>query len=330
MKRFLFGKKDNQALIYTNSKEPKGSPWNVVIKIHASSVNPHDWQYYGAMRHLYKLPIPLPSISLGHDISGTIVKVGSRVKGYKVGDEVYTMSARTGAFGEMQSVNYLMVAHKPKSLSHLQAATVPLVGLTVWQMYILSKLKKGDTLLLNGASGGVGVTALQIAKARGAHVTAVCSTRNIDLVKELGADDVIDYTKNNINVQNQPFDVVFDTIGVLNPLKCSHLVKENGCFATTILGGSTFAAVLLSRLPFRKKLGLGNLRKTVTLLAMPWGKHLDKITGLIERGEFKTIIDRTYPMEELQDALDYSLTGRARGKIALEVIQDEKPVPQPN
>lgn len=324
MNKFFFGKKDNQSLIYTDCKEPKGSPWNVVIKIHASSVNPHDWQYYGVMRHLYKLPIPLPRISLGHDISGTIVKVGSRVKGYKVGDEVYTMSARTGAFGEMQSVNYLMIAHKPESLSHLEAATVPLVGLTVWQMYILSKLEKDDTLLLNGASGGVGIAALQIAKARGAHVTAVCSTRNIDLVKELGADDVIDYTKNNINAQSKKYDVVFDTIGVLNPLKCSHLVKESGYFATTILEWKTFAAVVLSRLPFKEKLGLGNLRKTVTLLAMPWGKHLDKITRLIENGEFKTVIDRTYPIENLREALDYSLTGRACGKIALEVIPEER------
>lgn len=319
MRRFLFGHRHQQSLQYEYRNMPRASALNVVIKIEASSVNPHDWKYYDFLKPFYKLPLPLPRLALGHDISGTVVEVGKRVSDFKVGDEAFTRSAKTGAFGEYLSVNQWMVAKKPEALTHIEAATVPMAGLTAWQMFILTGLQAGDSVLLNGASGGVGIHALQIAKAKGAHVTAVCSSRNVELVESLGADAIIDYAQQDIHQLEQPFDVVFDAVGNISPFQCDHLVKEKGHFATTLPDWRTYLAILLSRLPLRSYLGLGKLRKTVTLLAMPIGKHLTYLRELVDKGELKAVVDKVYEITSLDDAFSYSKTGRARGKIALDV-----------
>lgn len=315
MKRFLFSGKQKGRLVFSEVKKPTAGCHQLLIKINAAAVNPHDWQYYNFMKKL--CVFSAPSFSLGHDISGTVEAVGSKVKNFVVGDEVYTMSAKTGAFGEYQSVNQYMVAPKPKLLNHIQAASIPMASLTAWQIFILCGLKTGDTLLLNGASGGVGVYALQIAKARGVRVTAVCSGKNIEMVKELGADFCIDYTQQNLADMDEKYDVVFDTVGSLNPLNCENMLNEKGYFVTTILDWRTFLALFLSRLPLKQYLGLRHLRKTSTLLAMPIGKHLRQIGELVDKGQLKTVIDKTYPLTELEDAFEYSQTGRAKGKLVL-------------
>lgn len=321
MKRFLFGKKNNQALEYVDRPMPTASAFNVVIKINASSLNPHDWKYHDFLKP-YSKYLPLPRIAIGHDIAGTVVEVGSRVKDFKVGDDVYTMSAKVGAFGQYLSVNQWMVAPMPEGLSYTEAATVPMAGLTAHQMFLLTELKAGQSLLLIGASGGVGVHAIQLAKAIGAHVTAVCSGRNRELVLSLGADDVIDYTEQDIDTLEQSFDLVFDAVGNLNPFKCDHLIKPNGRLATTLPEFSAYACIVLSRIPFRKYLGLGHIRRTTTLLAMPIGVNLRTLANLIKQGKLKPVVDKVFEIEHIDDAIAYSKTGRARGKIALKVSHD--------
>lgn len=318
MKRVLFGKADNQSLQYVEHSMPKASALNVVIKIRASSMNPHDWKYHDFLKPYVKY-LPLPRIAIGHDIAGEVVKVGSQVKDFKIGDKVYTMSAKVGAFGQYLSVNQWMVAHMPKGLSFEEAATIPMAGLTAYQMYYLTELKAGQEVLLIGASGGVGVHALQIAKEKGAHVTAVCSGRNRELVESLGADEVIDYTQQDIHALGKKYDLVFDAVGNIDLAKCDHLIKEKGRLATTLPDGLDYLIIAASRLPFRRYFGLGKLRRTTTLLAMPIGKNLKTLADMVNKGTLRPIVDKVYPIENIDEAIEYSKTGRARGKIALSV-----------
>lgn len=330
-KQYKFGRQQQANLQYKTSQLRQLSCRQVLIKIEAAALNPHDWQYYQFMRNFYKLPLPLPALSLGHDISGEVVAIGSKVKKFAVGDKVYGMSAKTGAFGEYMALDKKMLARRPQTLNHLQAAAVPMAALTAWQMYILCSLQAGQSLLLNGASGGVGLFALQFAKHKGALVSTVSSARNIGLLEQFGADNCLDYNAVDLkqpliidgSATAQKFDLVFDTVGSLNPLQSAHLMHDKSKFATTMHNWRTFSACFLAPLPFKKywgsPFGIGQLGATYTLLALPIGKHLEQIATLIDAGKVKVVIDKIYPIEELEKAIAYSKTGRARGKIVLDI-----------
>lgn len=301
--------------------EPAVSGRSVLIEIHATSMNPHDWKYHGWFKRFYKkaLPIPgmqLPKLLLGHDVSGVVVAVGDKVTRFKEGDEVYCMSAKTGAFAEYITVNERMIALKPKDISHAEAATIPMAALTAWQALQIAKAQSGEKVLVIGGSGGVGVFAVQIAKLKGAEVTAVCSGKNVEFVRSLGADHVVDYTLEDVRTGTESFDIVFDTIGGESAQSCKDILSPSGRFLSTTTSMKNIFEILRSRThalidPATVKSG--------TLLAMPIGKHLEKIASHVDEGTLKTVVDKTFDLVELEESMNYSKLGRTRGKIAIKV-----------
>lgn len=307
---------DRGVLRYGELNDPRASGQAVLIDVHYTSMNPHDWKYYEFSKRLYNSPIPLPTLLLGHDVSGVIVDVGHRVTKFKPGDEVFAMSAKTGAFAEMISIDQRMVALKPKNVTHEQAATIPMAALTALQAWRIAGLRLGVHVLVVGGSGGVGVYAVQLAKAQGAEVTAVCSTRNVELVKSLGADTVIDYTQEDCTEGTRRFDIIFDTVGTQSIDTCADVLNFDGHFISTLTTVGNIGRVFLSRLT---SLAGKNRRKRSTLLALPRGTDLATICNLVETGAVIPVVDKTFDLAELAQAMAYSKNGRTRGKISLKV-----------
>jgi NADPH:quinone reductase-like Zn-dependent oxidoreductase len=256
---------------------------------------------------------------IGVDFSGTVQAVGKAVSKFKVGDEVFGGSS--GSFAQYIGVSEReAVALKPAAVSHEQAAALPIAATTALQaLRDHAHLKPGQKVLVNGASGGVGTYAVQIAKAMGAHVTGVCSTRNVSLVASLGADRVLDYSSVDFTAGNAQYDVVLDTVGNRN-LRDIEKVLGPGGIAVVIAGSS--------RDPW-----IGPL--SVPLKISTWGKFADGqfkffiadlnsndlvyLAGLMEAGRLKSVIDRTYPLAQTAEAMAYVEEGHARGKVVIEV-----------
>lgn len=294
----------------------KVSGHGLLIEIHASSMNPHDWKFYGQFKKLYQRTSFFPEMLLGHDLSGVVIAVGEKVKHFKVGDEVFAMSAKTGAFGEHLIINERMAAHKPKNMNHQEAASVPMAALTAWQAFLITKLKPKDKVLVIGGSGGVGIFAIQIAKALGADVTTVCSTANIELVKKLGAEHVVDYKEADFHDLDVQFDIVFDVIGGESRESCKDIIKADGHFISTSTSGKKMLEVFTSRV---HKLFNDTTVTATTFLAMPVGRHLQEISRMIDSGEIITLVDKVFPLAETQQAMEYSKLGRTKGKIVIGV-----------
>ena len=303
-------------LEYGERPMPVARGKNIVVQIHASSMNPHDWKYYEALLPLYRRSLPLPPLLLGHDLAGTVVEVGPKVRSYRLGDAVYAMSAKTGAFAQYISLDERMVAPRPARLSFLEAATLPMAALTAWQALRLAGLRPGQRLLVVGGSGGVGSLAIQIARAQGAEVTAVCSSANVELVRSLGADHVLDYTRQQLTDAGQRFDVVFDTVGQQPASSYAQVLQRGGQLVST---GSRLGNIVQS---FSSRL-VAALRPSATtvstLLAMPLGSHLAAIGALVDSGAIRPLVDRSFELPDLASAMAYSKRGRTRGKIALQV-----------
>ena len=307
---------DRGALQYGELNAPHNSSNSVLIDIHYTSMNPHDWKYYEFLKRLYNSPMPLPKLLLGHDVSGVVVDVGHNVTKFNVGDEVYAMSAKAGAFAEMIAIDQRMTALKPKNVTHEQAATIPMAALTALQAWRIAGLSKGARVLVVGGSGGVGVYAVQLAKAQGAEVTAVCSTKNVELVRSLGADTVIDYTQDDCTQGERRFDIVFDTVGTQSVDTCDGVLNFDGHFISTLTSVGNIGRVFLSRLT---SLAGKNRRKLSTLLALPRATDLLNICDLIETGKVIPVVDKTFDLADLAQAMAYSKTGRTRGKISIKV-----------
>ena len=313
-----FGSSD--VLVYGERPKPIPKSDAVLIKVHAACVNPRDWLlregiYFG------RYVVGQFPVILGSDVSGVVESVGSKVQRFKVGDEVYAMQSHLGKMGgyaEYISVIESAVGIKPSNMTHEEAAAVPVAALTGWQALIKdAKIKKGDKVLIIGASGGVGTYGVQIAKAFGASVTGVCSTANVELVKSLGADRVIDYKKEKFNDLLTGYDIVYDTIGRESLKKCSSVLKPNGVYITTIPSANNALDSLTTKAK-RKVFGRG--QTSVMVLASPKGKYLAEIAKLSEAGKLKSVIDSVYALENTTDALDRSRTFRAKGKLILKVI----------
>ncbi|MDX1803236.1 MAG: NAD(P)-dependent alcohol dehydrogenase [Alcanivorax sp.] len=313
MRTVTFSHKTSGLLAYENAGMPKARRNEVVVKIMASSLNPHDWKYYNSLKAMTKIPLFSCDFKLGHDLAGVVVEVGSNVETYKPGDEVYSMALKPGAFSEYAAIDQRMVSKKPRKLSFVEAGAIPMIALTALQFYKMAHLKSGEHVLVNGGSGGVGHVAIQIAKAKGAHVTTVCSSRNTELVKSLGADSVIDYTQEDTYECGKRFDVVFDTIGNMTLRQSKSILEENGRFLATTPNAGIVANAILSRLPGLTKI------KTVTAIALPKGSDLDLLREMIDQGDIRVLVDREFPIEDLNGAIEYSKTGRVKGKIALNV-----------
>ena len=224
-----------EVLKYEEVEKPKPAADEVLIKVYATSVNPVDWKIREGLRK-EKFPTNFPLI-LGWDASGVVEEAGNNVTNLKAGDEVYSRPelTRNGTYAEYVVVKANMVGHKPKSIDHIQASTVPLAGLTAWQgLFDHGQLQAGQKVLIHAAAGGVGTYAVQFAKWKGAYVIGTASESNIDFLKELGADEVIDYKTEKFEEKLQDIDLVLDTLGGETQQKSLQVLKNGGRLITTL------------------------------------------------------------------------------------------------
>lgn len=283
----------------------------VLVKVHAASVNPIDWKIRkGQLKLLTGSDFPM---ILGFDVSGEVVEVGSQVSRFQPGDSLYVRldNLTGGAYAEYAAVTEGVAAPKPTTLSHQEAAGVPLAGMTALQaLRDRGQLRQGQRVLINGASGGVGTFAVQIARVLGGEVTGVCSTKNIELVESLGANRVIDYTQHNFLEEPNQYDIIFDVVGNRSFLECLPRLTAKGIYITTQPLPQPFLANFLTLFSPGKK--------AKVILLQSSGSDLVYLKDLIEAGEIRSVIDRTYPLSEVAAAHAYSETGHAVGKIVID------------
>jgi NADPH:quinone reductase-like Zn-dependent oxidoreductase len=298
----------------------------VLVNICAASVNAYDWRYVRADPFLVRLIGGLfrpRNPRLGADIAGRVEAVGSDVTQFRPGDEVYgdLAASGNGAFAEYIAVPEHVLALKPANLTFEQAAAVPMAAVTALQaLRDGGQIQAGHKVLINGASGGVGSFAVQIAKAFGAEVTAVCSTRNVDMVRSLGADQIIDYTREDITRSAQRYDIILAVNGYHPLAAYKRMLRPEGRYV--MAGGSgaqLFEALLLGPLmsiPGRKKLA--------SFAATPGSKDLLVMKELLEAGKVAPVIDRCYPLSETAEAIRYLEDAHARGKVVITVAQSSQ------
>jgi NADPH:quinone reductase-like Zn-dependent oxidoreductase len=312
--------------------DPIPQPGEVLVEIHAASVNPLDAKIRDGEFRLI-LPYRLPLV-LGNDFAGVVVGLGSDVRRFKIGDAVYARpdKDRIGTFAERIAVSEKDLAIKPAALGMEEAASIPLVGLTAWQVLVeRAQLKAGQQVLIHAGSGGVGSIAVQLAKHLGATVAATTSTANVDLVKSLGADVVIDYRKDDFEDRLSGYDVVLNTLGP-EVLKKSLSVLKRGGKLISISGppDPTFARELGAGWIFRQVVRLLSLkiRKKAKRLGIDYsflfmrasGEQLAEISRLIEVGAIRPVIDRVFPFDQTPEAMAYVDSGRAKGKVVISVV----------
>jgi NADPH:quinone reductase-like Zn-dependent oxidoreductase len=222
-----------------------------------------------------------------------------------------------GAYAEYVAVKEHIVAKIPDRLDFQQAAAVPLAGLTAYQaLHDKARIKKGDAVLIHGASGGVGSFAVQIARAAGAMVTGICSTRNVELVEKLGAHEVIDYTRHNLRKLSGSYDIIFDAVGMLQYFRIKRNLKSTGRYITTLPNQfSNVASFFLTAIGAF----FGYKKKSAFITVKPNASDLESLGLLIQEGKMMPRIDRTFTLEEIQEAHDYSESGRAKGKIVIKI-----------
>jgi NADPH:quinone reductase-like Zn-dependent oxidoreductase len=323
-----------KAIVYTRYGSPdvlelkevaKPTPKDneVLIKIHAAAANPADWHLMRAEPFLARLGNGLlkpKNPRLGADLAGCVEALGSKVTQFQVGDEVFgelSLNA-LGAFAEYVCAPEELLALKPAKITFEQAAAVPLAAFTALQgLRDKGQIRQGQKVLINGASGGVGTFAVQIAKSFGTEVTGVCSTRNLELVRSIGADHVIDYTKEDFTQKGQQYDLIFDAVGNRSVADFKRALSPNGICA--VAGFTTlsrlFQVIILGAWVSRtgsKKIGLMGTAKANK-------KDLLFIKELLEAGKVVPVIDRTYPLSQVPDAIGYLEAGHARGKVVITV-----------
>jgi NADPH:quinone reductase-like Zn-dependent oxidoreductase len=321
----------NEKLHLTDVAEPIVRENDVLVEVHASGLNLLDSKMKtGEFKQI--LPYKLPLI-LGHDVAGIVTKVGSKVTKFKVGDEVYSRPSdlSIGTFAEFIAIDEKDVAHKPKNLSMEEAASIPLVALTVWQTLVeRANLKKGQKVFIQAGSGGVGTIAIQLAKHLGATVATTASEKSFDLLKTLGADVLIDYKKQDFEDVLKDYDVVLNSQDKKTLEKSLRIVKPNGKvisisgpptpeFAKAIKA-SWFVKIILSIISSGVRKKAGKLGVNYSFLFMrAEGKQLQEITELIESGVIKPVIDKVFPFNKTNDAMSYVESGRSKGKVVVKM-----------
>jgi NADPH:quinone reductase-like Zn-dependent oxidoreductase len=299
-------------LKYEDVVQPTIRRNQLLVRVRATSVNPLDWKLRKGMLKLLT-SFRLPFI-LGSDVAGDVVAIGDTVTEFKVGDAVYAcLDLAAGAYAEYVAVPANYAALKPKNLSYVEAAAVPLAATTALQaLRDRSKLQPGQRVLINGAAGGVGTFAVQIAKVLGAEVTAVCSGKNEELVRSLGADRVIDYTQQDVTqLSDTTYDVVFDAVGKLSLARCRNILGSKGVYVTTLPMPLEAVRGLL--------LELNPGPKSRFVLAQPNGRDLAYLKDSIEAGRVRPIVERTYPLADVAAAHTDSEAGHTVGKIVMTV-----------
>ena len=294
---------------------------HVLVRVQAASVNAGDWHSMRGKPYIIRLMLGglfkprTKNAVLGGDLAGRVEAVGGNVTEFQPGDEVFGMSIRT--FAEYVSVRRVGIVRKPVNLTFEQAAAVPVAAITALQgLRDKGHIRPGQKVLINGASGGVGTFAVQIARSFGADVTAVCSPRNVDMVRSLGADRVIDYTREDFTRDGQRYDLIFDVAGNHSFSECRRVLSPNGTLVMVGQSGRKkisilplLTAPLISRLRRKQKL--------VSFIAKRNKEDLTLLKELMEAGKVTPVIDRSYSLREVPEALRYLGEGHARGKLVI-------------
>jgi NADPH:quinone reductase-like Zn-dependent oxidoreductase len=332
MKAFVvdrYGSKDSGRI--GEMPEPELRDDDVLVQIHAAGVNPVDSKIRDGEFKLI-LPYRLPLI-LGNELAGIVVQAGSRVRRFRPGDEVYARpdKDRIGTFAEFIAMNENDAAAKPKTLTMEEAASIPLVGLTAWQVLIeRANLKKGQKVLIHAGSGGVGTFAIQLAKHLGAIVATTASATNLDLVKRLGADIVIDYAKDDFDKILHDYDVVLNSLGRETLEKSLRVLKPGGKLISISgppdpnfakgIGSSWILTQVIRLLSYRiRKKAIRHHVSYSFLFMRASGDQLREIGSLIDSGIIRPVVDRVFPFESTKEALSYVEKGRTKGKVVVKV-----------
>ena len=308
-------------LEFEDIEKPTPADDGVLVKVHAAAVNPYDWHFMRGTPYFLRLMSGLGApndTSLGVDFAGTVEAVGSNVKRFKPGDEVF--GGENGAFAEYLTVGEDgALAMKPANVSFEQAASAPIAAITALQaLRDKGQLKPGQKALINGASGGVGTFAVQIAKSFGAEVTGVCSTRNVEMVRSIGADHVVDYNKEDYTESGKRYDLIIDMVGNHSLSANRRALKPDGTFVIVGGGKGNWLGPLMS--PIKALMLSPFVGQEFVLLLAELGKDDLTILGdLMQEGNVTPVIDRRYRLSEVPMAIRYSEEGHARGKIIIDL-----------
>ncbi len=300
-----YGNEDVLNYVEVERPEPKAD--EILVKVHAAAVNPADWKVRDGMGESFGLKLPL---ILGGDIAGTVEAVGDRVENFQQGDAVYGMTLSggfSGGYAEYALAKAEAIAPKPDSLSFEEAAAIPVAALTAWQsIFDLANLSSGQRILITGVSGGVGSMAVQLAKAKGAFVIGTASGKNEQFVRDLGADEFVDYTQQPFEQVVKDVDVVFDTVGNDTQERAFQTLKKGGFLVSSAGTPSAEKA---------QELGVA----TAFVFCRPNAPQLTEINRLIDSGKLKIHIETVLPLTEVKKAHQLSQSGRTRGKIILQI-----------
>lgn len=300
---------DTSVLRYEEAPEPDIAPDDLLVRVVATSINPIDWKIrQGHLQKMIAYPLPL---TLGLDVSGIVVACGTATTRFKPGDAVYSRPdvRRNGAYADYIAVRESEVALKPSTVSHVEAASLPLVSITAWEvLFTTADIQAGHRVLIHAGSGGVGSIAVQLAKSRGAYVIATTSARNMDLVRSLGADEVIDYTQGPLSAVTGNLDMVFDTIGGATQEASWGLLTKGGILVSIISPPSAEQAASLG------------MRHGFVFID-PNAAILTDLARLVDAGTVRPVIGAEFALKDMVKAHALSESGRARGKIAIYVGQ---------
>jgi NADPH:quinone reductase-like Zn-dependent oxidoreductase len=304
MKAIVINEYGNEDVVnYTNVECPEPTANEVLVKVHVAGVNPIDWKIRNGAGERLGLKLP---IMLGGEIAGTVEKIAGDVRDFKEGNAVYGIIT-SGGFAEYAIAKKGEIVSKPQSLDFQNAAAIPLGALTAWQaIFDLANLGSGQRIFITGASGGVGSLAIQLAKAKGAYVIGMASGRNEDFVRDLGADEFVDYTKQNFEEVVKDVDVVFDTVGGDTFERAFQTLKKGGFLVTSVEFPSEEKA---------REFGI----KAARVYCKPNAEELTAISELVDEGRLKAHVSTVLPLAEVKKALQLSEGGHTRGKIVLQV-----------
>jgi NADPH:quinone reductase-like Zn-dependent oxidoreductase len=318
----------SEVLELRDIEKPAIGDGDVLVRVRAASVNPGDWAIMGGLpyiaRPVYGLRKPKNRVR-GTDVAGQVEAVGTSVTRFRPGDEVFGSSKDLGgAFAEYAAVSEDALALKPANLTFEQAAAVPMAGYVALQaLRDHGKVQAGQKVLVNGASGGIGTFAVQIAKSLGAEVTGVCSTGNVDLVRSIGADHVIDYTKEDFTRTGQRYDFILDNVANRSLSDLRRALTQKGMLVPNG-GGFDHRWVASGGRIIGARVSFAFVSQSVqTFIVSPKQENLVVLRELVEAGKVTPVIDRTYPLSETRQAMDHVGGGHARGKVVVTVRADQ-------
>ena len=317
-----------QQLVFNEVNQPLIGATQILIEVHAASINPVDYKMINGDVKFLKLPMPS---GVGFDVAGVIIEKGNNVTEFEIGDEVFGVLPATspGSIAEYVAIGSDCIAHKPTNISMQEAAALPLAGLTVLQSFQKANLKSGDRVLIHAGSGGVGSLAIQYAKLKGAFVFTTTSTNNVGWVKALGADRVIDYTKENYLQIVNDVDIVLETLGDNYISDAFKVIKKGGTVMSLVGPAKDDETAKAFNLNWILRLALFFIRLKFTIKAssksafykstvmLPNQSQLTEIKDLIESEKLKPVIDKSFEFSKSIQALEYLKTGRAKGKVVI-------------